>query len=87
MVMRESRSSASALERRKPCPLSILDALHKQLGVVPNMFRLIAQNSAALQDYTANDGVLTVTLDVNMRERIALAVAQVNGCGYCLSGA
>ena len=26
----------------------ILDAVQKQLGVVPNMFRLIAQSSAAL---------------------------------------
>ena len=26
----------------------ILDAVHKQLGVVPNMFRLIAQSPAAL---------------------------------------
>ena len=63
----------------------ILDAVHKQLGVVPNMFRLIAQSSAALQGFTANNGALTKTLDVKTRERIALAVAQVNGCDYCLS--
>ena len=63
----------------------ILDAVQKQLGVVPNMFRLIAQSSAALQGFTANNGALTKTLDVKTRERIALAVAQVNGCDYCLS--
>ena len=63
----------------------ILDAVQKQLGVVPNMFRLIAQSSAALQGFTANSGALTKTLDVKTRERIALAVAQVNGCDYCLS--
>ena len=63
----------------------ILDAVHKQLGVVPNMFRLIAQSPAALQGFTANNGTLTKTLDVKTRERIALAVAQVNGCDYCLS--
>jgi uncharacterized peroxidase-related enzyme len=63
----------------------ILDVVHKQLGVVPNMFRLIASSPAALQGFTANNGALSKTLDVKTRERIALAVAQVNGCDYCLS--
>jgi uncharacterized peroxidase-related enzyme len=63
----------------------ILDAVHKQLGVVPNMFRLIATSPAALQGFTANNGALSKTLDVRTRERIALAVAQVNRCDYCLS--
>ncbi len=63
----------------------ILDAVYKQLGVVPNMFRLIASSPAALQGFAANNAALTKTLDVKMRERIALAVAQVNGCDYCLS--
>ncbi|MGO4713450.1 carboxymuconolactone decarboxylase family protein [Bradyrhizobium sp. 2TAF24] len=63
----------------------ILDAVHKQLGVVPNMFRLIAASPAALQGFTGNNGALARTLDVKTRERIALAVAQVNRCDYCLS--
>jgi uncharacterized peroxidase-related enzyme len=63
----------------------ILDAVHKQLGVVPNMFRLIAASPAALQGFTANNAALAKALDVKTRERIALAVAQVNGCDYCLS--
>jgi uncharacterized peroxidase-related enzyme len=63
----------------------ILDAVEKQLGVVPNMFRLIAQSPSALQGFVANNGALGKTLDVKTRERIALAVAQVNGCDYCLS--
>jgi uncharacterized peroxidase-related enzyme len=63
----------------------ILDAVHKQLGVVPNMFRLIAQSPAALQGFAANNGALAKALEVKTRERIALAVAQVNSCDYCLS--
>ena len=63
----------------------ILDAVHKQLGVVPNMFRLIAASPAVLQGFTGNNGALARTLDVKTRERIALAVAQVNDCDYCLS--
>jgi uncharacterized peroxidase-related enzyme len=72
---------ADVPEAAKP----ILDAVRKQLGVVPNMFRLIASSPAALQGFTANNGALARTLDVRTRERIALAVAQINGCDYCLS--
>jgi uncharacterized peroxidase-related enzyme len=63
----------------------ILAAVHQQLGVVPNMFRLIAQSPVVLQGFTANNGALAKALDVKTRERIALAVAQSNGCDYCLS--
>src|SRR5262245_6438921 len=63
----------------------ILDAVQKQLGVVPNMYRLIAQSPAALRGFTTNNSALAKTLDVKTRERIALAVAQLNGCDYCLS--
>jgi uncharacterized peroxidase-related enzyme len=63
----------------------ILDAVGKQLGVVPNMFRLIAQSPRALQGFVGNNAALAKTLDVKTRERIALAVAQANSCDYCLS--
>jgi uncharacterized peroxidase-related enzyme len=63
----------------------ILDSVQKQLGVVPNLFRLIASSPAALAGFTGLSGALTKTLDLKTRERIALAVAQVNGCDYCLS--
>jgi len=63
----------------------VLDAVYAQLGVVPNMFRLIAQSPAVLSGFAGNNGALTKVLDVKTRERIALAVAQVNGCDYCLS--
>ena len=49
------------------------------------MYRLIAQSPTTLQGFTSNGAALTKTLDVKTRERIALAVAQVNGCDYCLS--
>ena len=86
----ERRNSMSrlAIPTRDDVPEAskpILDAVQKQLGVVPNMFRLIASSPAALQGFTGNNGALTKTLDVKTRERIALAVAQVNGCDYCLS--
>ena len=63
----------------------LLDAVEKQLGSVPNLFRLIALSPTALGGFLAQNAALAKTLDVKTRERIALAVAQVNGCDYCLS--
>jgi uncharacterized peroxidase-related enzyme len=80
-----SRLAIPALDDVPAASKPTLDAVHKQLGVVPTMFRLIATSPAALQGFAANNGALTKTLDVKTRERIALAVAQVDGCDYCLS--
>lgn len=63
----------------------VLDAIRKSLGVVPNLFRLIGNSPTAINAYAGLNGPLTKALDVRTRERIALAVAQVNGCDYCLS--
>jgi uncharacterized peroxidase-related enzyme len=63
----------------------ILDAVHAQLGVVPNLFRLVSASPAALAGMTSLSGALTKALDVKTRERIAIAVAEVNGCDYCLA--
>jgi uncharacterized peroxidase-related enzyme len=64
----------------------LLDAVAKQLGSTPNMFRTIANSPQALEGYLAMSGALGKgTLPAATRERIALAVAEVNGCGYCLS--
>ena len=64
----------------------LLEAVKKQLGSVPNLFRLTANSPAALEGYLGLNGALTKgTLDPQTRERIALAVAQLNGCDYCLS--
>ena len=63
----------------------LLDAVGAQLGTIPNLFRLVALSPAALQGFLGLNGALGKTLDVKTRERIALAVAQVNECDYCLS--
>jgi uncharacterized peroxidase-related enzyme len=64
----------------------LLEAARKQLGSVPNLFRVIANSPAALEGYLGLNGALTKgTLDAKTRERIAIAVAEINGCGYCLS--
>jgi uncharacterized peroxidase-related enzyme len=58
----------------------------KQLGSVPNVFRVIANSPAALEGFLGLSGALGKgALDAKTRERIALTVAEINGCTYCLS--
>ena len=64
----------------------LLEAVHKQLGVTPNLFRLVGVSPAALAGYLGLSGALGKgALPAATRERIALAVAEINGCGYCLA--
>lgn len=64
----------------------LLEQVVKQLGSAPNLFRLAAVSPAALAGYV---GLMTALgkgrLPASTRERIALAIAQYNECGYCLS--
>ncbi|GGJ19522.1 carboxymuconolactone decarboxylase family protein [Neoroseomonas lacus] len=64
----------------------LLNGVKAQLGSVPNLFRVLANSPAALGGYLGLNGALAKgALDPRTRERIALAVAEVNGCGYCLA--
>ena len=75
-------TSADAPTASRP----LLDAVAQQLGSTPNMFRSIATSPQALEGYLGMSGALgNGTLPAATRERIALAVAEVNGCNYCLS--
>ena len=56
------------------------------LGSVPNLFRLVSTSPAALEGYLSLSGALGKgDLPAATRERIALSVAEINGCSYCLS--
>jgi uncharacterized peroxidase-related enzyme len=64
----------------------LLRAVEKQFGVVPNLFRLVSTSPAALEGYLGLSAALGKgALPAATRERIALAVAEINGCTYCLS--
>lgn len=63
----------------------VLDAVGKQLGMVPNLYRLVGLSPAALEAFAGFGAAVGKLLDLKTRERIALATAQVNGCDYCLS--
>jgi uncharacterized peroxidase-related enzyme len=64
----------------------ILGAVNKMLGVTPNLFRVAAQSPSALEGLVGLNGATAKgTLRAGVREAIALAVAEANGCDYCLS--
>lgn len=64
----------------------LLQAVEKQLGLVPNLFRMVASSPAALEGYLGMLGALGKgSLPAATRARIALAIAAVNGCNYCMS--
>ncbi|MFI6320191.1 carboxymuconolactone decarboxylase family protein [Nonomuraea sp. NPDC050556] len=64
----------------------LLDGVQKALGVTPNMTRAMANSPAVLKAYLDFWGALGEgALPSALRERIALLVAQENGCDYCLS--
>jgi uncharacterized peroxidase-related enzyme len=81
---------------RIPTPASIeaapadahaaLNAVKAKLGKAPNLYLLTATSPAALEGLLSLSGALSKgVLDAATRERIALAVANVNGCDYCNS--
>lgn len=73
-------------EQTPAATLPLLDAVKKQLGVVPNLMKLVGNSPAALEGYlNLNDALSKGALDAKTRERIALAIAEFNGCSYCLS--
>jgi len=76
----------ASIEASPSAAQPLLHAVEKQLGVVPNLFRVVGNSPAALEGYLGLNGALGKgELEAATRERIALAVAEVNGCDYCLS--
>jgi uncharacterized peroxidase-related enzyme len=81
-----NRISIPTAEQTPAASLPLLDAVKKQLGVVPNLMKLVGNSPAALEGYLSlNNALSKGALDPKTRERIALAIADFNGCSYCLS--
>lgn len=76
----------SSIETSPPASQPLLQAVHSQLGSVPNLFRIVGNSPAALEGYLALSGALGKGhLAPKTRARLALTVAEANGCAYCLS--
>lgn len=64
----------------------LLAGVKSKLGLVPNMTRAMANSPAVLDGYLQFSGALNKgALSPKVREQIALAVSQANGCDYCLA--
>ncbi|MDY7538176.1 carboxymuconolactone decarboxylase family protein [Undibacterium sp. RTI2.1] len=76
----------ATIEAAPAASQALLHAVQKQLGVVPNLFRLVSNSPIALEAYLGLSGTLAKgNIPAPTRERIALAIAEINGCDYCLS--
>ena len=65
---------------------TLLDAVQSQLGVTPNLFRVLANSPKALEGFLGLYGAASgFALDEATRERVALVVAESNACQYCVS--
>ena len=64
----------------------LLEAVNDKLGMVPKMVRGMASSPAVLDAYVQLSASLgRATLSAKIREQLALAIAQVNHCDYCLA--
>jgi uncharacterized peroxidase-related enzyme len=64
----------------------LLDSIHGAFGATPNMFRAIANSPAALRSLWGSFRALGGgVLGAKLGEQFAVAVADRNGCEYCLA--
>ncbi len=81
-----SRITIPAADQTPAASRPLLDAVNKQLGVVPNLMKILGHSPAALGGYLSLNGALAKgTIGAKTGERIALAIAEFNRCGYCLA--
>jgi AhpD family alkylhydroperoxidase len=65
---------------------ALLTQMRKSIGSIPNMAKAMANIPALLKGYMGLSSALAGgVLPAGVRERLALATAEYNGCTYCLS--
>lgn len=65
---------------------ALLDAIDAAFGTTPNMFRAVANSTAALKSMWSGFGALGGgVIAPKLGEQIAVAVADHNACEYCLA--
>ncbi len=84
-LLQVSRLNVPARDDCHPATAAALEGVYKNLGFVPNVFRLASLSPSALAGLIGLQGALSKSLDGRLRERIALAVSQANECDYCLA--
>ncbi len=81
-----NRISIPAADQAPAASRPLLEAVKNQLGVVPNLMKVLGNSPAALGGYLNLNGTLAKgSIGAKTGERIALAIAEFNRCGYCLA--
>jgi uncharacterized peroxidase-related enzyme len=69
-----------------PQATALFTAIKGKVGMVPNLYRVAANQPAVLNGMLGlNEALAAGSFDARTREAIALAVAGANGCDYCAS--
>ena len=81
-----ARIDIPSTEQTPAASAPLLQMVNKRLGRIPNLMKVVSSSAVALQGYLQLSEVLEKgSLSKATAERIALAVAEINGCNYCLS--
>ncbi len=73
-------------ENAHPEVASILDAVQKKMGTVPNLISTMANSAAVANAYLGFSQSLSAgALPARLREQIALVVGETNSCDYCVA--
>lgn len=65
---------------------ALLGQIHSAFGATPNMFRAVANSTAALKSMWGSFGALGGgVIPAKLGEQIAVAIANRNACEYCLA--
>lgn len=64
----------------------LLDGIQAKVGMTPNVYRIVANSPATLDGLLQfGNAIAGGSLSPKLREQIALAVGEANGCDYCLA--
>lgn len=81
-----SRIYIPTVEESSAASKPLLNTVNKQLGLVPNLMKMVSNSPAALEGYLSLNAALGKgILSISLREKIALTIAEYNACEYCLS--
>ncbi|MFM5127648.1 carboxymuconolactone decarboxylase family protein [Aeromonas veronii] len=79
-------SRIQPVSQPQPAAAQTLDTLHRNLGMVPNLYATLAHSPALLNGFLGFAEALGKgRLTASQRELLALAIGQANACQYCLS--
>ena len=81
-----SRLTALDFEFTNDTVETLLERIREETGMVPAIYRVIANSTAALAGFLAMKNCLDAgMLDKRLRSQIALAVSQANASEYCVA--